>query len=217
MKNLLCLCALSAMLLVSCSKDALVGSGNVITQIRTLDNFDNVFISGNREVIVTKSNEYKVEITGYENLVKQYKEELSNGNLSFGYPSLTRVKNDNINLKIFMPELSLLTISGNARINIGQGLYKSRLDLHLSGNPFIEAGQGNLQLLRIDASGNSEMKLRALQANMVDLKLSGNPYVEVYATERLSVDASGAGKVKYWGSPLTTDINLSGRVKVERQ
>ena len=216
MKKLFFLSIVSAVCTVSCTKDALVGTGEIKTEVRVLNQFDKVQISGNREAVIIKSEERKVELTGYANLVDRYSEKLKNGNLSFEYPAFTRVRNDNVKLKIYTPDLAMVGLSGNTRLTIGEGFSSDRLELQLSGNTFVEGGTGTVNVLRIDASGNPDILLKSVIAREADLHLSGNPEVEVFAEQKLSVNASGTGKIKYWGSPATS-IKVSGTVKVERQ
>ena len=217
MKKYLCYISVITMMLTSCNKDALVGGGEIITEIRSTEIFDKIQISGNRETEIIKSNERKVEVTGYANLVHQYDEQVSNGILSFQYPAFSRVRRDNIRLKIYTPDITHIGLNGNSTLEIKDGFVADRLTFQLSGNTRVISEGGAINELRIDASGNPEIYLRPMQAKKVELQLSGNPWIEVFAGETLLVNASGAGKIKYWGSPLTTTLHLSGTVKVERQ
>ncbi|MCU0404496.1 MAG: DUF2807 domain-containing protein [Chitinophagaceae bacterium] len=217
MKRIIFVSLLVSSFFASCTKDVLVGSGSVISEERVPGTFDKVHISGNREVEIIKSNQQRVEVSGYANLVREYDDKLSNGSLSFEYPALSRVRNDNVKLKIYTSDLSLITLSGNCKLQLGEGFNWEKLDFHLSGNARVESLNGTANKLRIDASGNPDIFLKQLMVNEADLHLSGNPEVEVNVKDALHLNASGSGRIKYWGSPASSVINVSGNVKVERQ
>ncbi len=201
----------------SCTKGTLHGTGDKKVEIRNVQTFDVVHISGNREAEIIKSDKWMVELSGYANLLLHYDARVSNGNIYFEFPNHTNVTNDNIKLKIYTPSIATITQSGNTKMKVSAGFTGNELGVFLSGSSRFEMDRNIYNRVRIEGSGNTRIYARSAEVKRVDLFLSGLAEAEVFASEQLKVDASGKSKVKYWGEPIATDIRTSGDVKVERQ
>lgn len=202
---------LSAVLLISsCTKDVLTGSGNTITETRTLPSFTSIDLVGNRNAEFVYSTESKVELTGYGNLLNSLQEKVENGRLSFEYPGHTNVRNDNIRLRIYTPHITKATLVGNADVKIGSGFNNSDFKAELAGNGKLRFAPNHFNKLELRTSGNAEVYAEPAEAKRVDVEVSGNAFIEVRATERISIQVSGSGEVNYWGNPSDADIHISG-------
>lgn len=216
MKNVLALATLGiAFLLQSCSKDVLVGDGPNRTETRELASFRHIDVSGNRHVEIVKSDVYKVEVTGYENLTVAFQSKVENGYLSFGYLNHWRVKNDNISLKIYSPDLSGMHISGNNEVSIGTGFNFNDLEVSMTGNGKLFFGACTANNFKIKSNGNGETFAEKLHAQNIRVEINGNGLAEVHATKTLSVKIIGNGEVHYWGDPQVA-ANISGNGKTIR-
>lgn len=213
MKNVIASAALGMfVLLQSCSKDVLKGDGAIRTETRSLASFANVDISGNRTVEIIKSDTRKVEVTGYENLTTAFVSKVENSNLTFGFQNQWRVKNDNISLKIYTPDLSELHLSGNNTVTLGDGFTLNDLEASMTGNGKLYFTGGTVENLTVKSSGNGETHAEKLQAQNVKVEISGNGLAEVKAAKTLSIRISGNGEVHYWGNADVTS-NISGNGK----
>lgn len=205
--------AFSALFLLgSCSKDVLVGDGPIETESRTLASFASIDIAGNRTIEIIKSDLYKVEITGYQNLVNAFESNVKDNGLSFGFPNHTRVKNDNISIKVFTPNLSAIHFSGNIQANIGGGFNLQTFEATLSGNGKIYFNEGSVKELSIRNSGNGEIYAEKLIAEEARVEISGNGLAYVHALNTLDIRISGNGEVQYWGNAkVATSISGNGK------
>ncbi|MCU0334129.1 MAG: DUF2807 domain-containing protein [Chitinophagaceae bacterium] len=219
MKQILTQGILALTLLVgttACQKDALRGEGNTVTETRAVAAFNAVEISGNRQVEIIKSNESKVEITGYQNLVAAYSAHVSNGRLRFEFPDHTRVRNDNIRLKIYTPSLSSMVLSGNNTVQVSNGFIGTSMECRLSGSGEVNFSGGLFTNLAINISGSGTVNAQAATATHGRVDISGNATIEVRATETLRVAISGDGEVYYHGNPVLTQ-QISGRGRIVKR
>jgi hypothetical protein len=201
----------------ACTKENLKGEGENKVETRTVQAFSQVHLSGLREAEIIPSNDYKVEISGYENLLERFETKSENGHLHFRFTENPRVKNDNIKLKIFTPSVQSIYQSGNTKVKVAQGFTLDVLQLLLSGNSAVEIAGGTAQTFRVEASGNANVKARPLQSKSANIRVSGNVRAEVSPVEYLLVEGSGNARVYYWGTPPTMDVRTTGTARVLRQ
>lgn len=199
----------------SCTRDVLSGQGSIVTETRTLPAFDAIEISGNRQVTVVKSTEYKVDITGYTNLAAVLRAPVANKVLRFDFGRHLQVKNDNISLKIYTPDLRKIQSSGSSNISVSSGFGGDLLRLYQSGAGRLEAGTGSYHRIEASLSGSGEILASAMDAGEASIDLSGSGKATLKARQNLRVRISGSGTVGYLGTPQT-DINISGSGKVTR-
>jgi len=213
MKNVIAISAVGILfMLQSCSKDVLKGDGTIRTETRELTTFARIDISGNRNVEIIKSETKKVEVTGYDNLIGSYESKVDNGTLSFGFLNHFRVKNDNISLKIYTPDLSDIHLSGNNIVTFGSGFNFNDFEASMSGNGKVTFNEGVVNNLTIKTTGNGEIHAEKLLAQHARIESSGNGLSVVQVAQTLSVRISGNGEVHYWGNP-EVNSSISGNGK----
>jgi hypothetical protein len=136
-------------------------------------------------------------------------------------------------LTVSVPVLNSLAIEGAGTFTAYDKITSDSFRLELSG-----AGSGNAELdvkninINLSGAGNFELSGRAesldllltgaaslnallLQTREAKIQLSGAGTVRVSCSDKLMVNASGAGKVEYRGNP-SLSINNNGLVSVKR-
>ncbi|HSC53574.1 MAG TPA: DUF2807 domain-containing protein [Phnomibacter sp.] len=211
-KTMSSIVVLATVLLMSCTKDVLRGEGSTITETRSLQAFSAVEVSGNRVAEIIPSVEYKVEVTGYQNLVPVYSSIVSNGKLYFEFKN-HRVRNDNISLKIYTPTLSKLNMSGNTDISTGALYAGEYFEAFISGNGVLRMAGGTYGATHFNTSGSAKIYASNVSSNNSHVSVSGNGHIELKANNTLDVEISGNGEVHYWGNPAITS-NISGNGKM---
>lgn len=91
-----------------------------------------------------------------------------------------------------------------------------RLKVSASGGSDVEL-RGKSQQLYVLASGGADLNAKMLVAEQVEVSASGGADVNVYATNCLTVVASGSADVYYAGNPATKSISSSGAANVEHK
>lgn len=214
---------------------SVTGSGNIVTQEKTLTGFDKVEVSHAFRANISQGDSFGVLVRIDDNLVKHLQVVKQGRTLKIGLkPNLRlRITEATREAEVTLPELTGLDLSGASRGTLsGFGSTKA-LDVdvsgasHLLGN--IEAGDvqfdvsgasevnlsGSAQDVGIDASGASTVKLADFPAKGATVDASGASQVTVNAGGRLDADASGASYVHYLGGPTLGAIETSGASSVE--
>jgi hypothetical protein len=111
--------------------------------------------------------------------------------------SANELKTDTLNFS--------MTSAGKVSIN----LQSKQLNVQFAGvGSFVV--KGTTDRLSLDAKGVGNVQMSDLVANEAVVSFKGVGNVDVYAKEKITVNASGIGKVIYRGHPRFTDIHKDG-------
>lgn len=214
MKKLaLILCA--GILISSCSKDRITGNGPVVTETRSISNFNEVSVSGSTDVFITYGNNFKVEVKGHSNLLPYFESRLVGNTLYLGYGSDVNVHNDNTEVYITMPLIKSLTTEGSGDINT-TGVFNNTTEFkaRVSGSGSIRFSQAQAQSFNSRIEGSGHILAFGLEVADADITTAGSGNTEIKATNTLKVKITGSGSVYYRGTPtVTADITGSGVVR----
>lgn len=201
--------------LASCSKESLRGSGDTITETRTIGSFTDVELSGSGDMEVIPSNERRVEITGYRNLVSEYETEVKGGTLKCGFDNdVMNVRNNNIRVRLYTPDLGGVTLNGSGEISVLSNGDLGLVDATINGSGEITVSQPEAANRDFEINGSGKIFARDAAGKSVRTEINGSGEIETTAYDNLDVRISGSGKVLYWGDPrITTNIDGSGEVK----
>lgn len=205
--------SMAFVLLFGCQKEKLIGGGEIARETRMLTSFNSVEISGNRKAKLVYAAASKVEIYGYENLVAAMRSEIKSGKLFFEFPANVRVKNDNITLVIYTPNLEEVVLSGDTEMDLGAGFTGDKFNIYTSGNAVVKCSASAYNSLSIVTSGTASILAEPLVSKAAEVVVSGKAFVEVRATETLKVNISGEGEVHHWGNPAVNST-ISGNGKL---
>ena len=209
------------------------GSGNLITETRTVANFNAVELSGIGTLIIEQGDREALEITAEDNLMSHIKSNVSDSRLKLGgdefvniHPTkdiIYRIKVKNLNqiessglgkvdLKNLETDNLVIEISGSGRVSV-DNLLATTLNLEISGLGDISInGSVNSQQVQISGAGN--YRAPNLGSETASVEISGTGSAILWVTKQLDLELSGAGKVHYYGSPqLNSDISGVGVVK----
>jgi hypothetical protein len=205
------------------------GSGEVITVKRQVSDFDSVDLSGIGHLSIEVGDEESLLVEVEDNLIQYIETEVNNGTLEISIKGNVNIQpTEAVKYYLTVRDLEAISVSGAgnvetpwleaARFSVHisgaggvdmDGLDADELDVHISGlgNLTIHGGVVNVQDVEISGSGSHES--RKMESAQTDISLSGLGNAAVWVTDRLSVDISGAGTVKYAGDP-SVDSNVSG-------
>ncbi|MGQ1911743.1 head GIN domain-containing protein [Marinifilum sp. RC60d5] len=211
--------------------DGIKGNGNVKSENREINNFENIKINGAFTIYLSQDEDYSLKIVADENLLEIIKSKVKNDVL---YISTEKsiYKSKELKLYIGFKHLSGIKANGAISLKSDQSLRFDKLDIEING-----ASSANLNLsanrLSIDNSGASTIKLAGkahemqidisgagsvnaidLIANKANIDISGVGSGKVHVEEELRVNISGIGSVKYKGDPkVTSDISFLGSLR----
>ena len=204
---------LAALLLASCAKERLSGSGAVVTEDRAVANFTKVTTSGASNVYIEQGDAFSVQVKGYGNLLPHFETVVRNQTLEVGYKDVQSIKNDNIEVFVTMPALEGARINGSADIEATGDFTSNRMDFFIAGSGNIAVESGTAQNLFTDISGSGNIRLFGVTANKAAVSMSGSGTTEVNAVAALKAIINGSGTVFYKGSPtIETSVSGSGKL-----
>lgn len=190
------------------------GSGNVITETRSVRDFDGIDVSGVFQVEITAQKDFAVEVEADDNLIPLIKTEVRGGVLHIQTDGRLS-SNSGLKIRISAPDIDDIDASGAAKVNV-YAIDNEQLQIHTSGASRIDVS-GQTAKLTIDVSGASKIEAGNLKAETANVDASGASNVSVFATGELRSDASGASKIVYTGSPKSVDKKASGASSVSER
>ena len=227
--------------LLGCKKenslDCVKSTGEIVTQIRPLPNFQTLRIFDNPEVIIIADSVPFVEVTAGKHLQENIQTEVKNGELflrNINKCNWIRSYKKPIRIKVHVPKLKDIFHDGDGTLSSENLLPADTLFLHLTG-----AGDADLSLntnlVWIDMYELAEARLHGknrdltayilsqgslkaseLQNQNAYLKLShqGQAFVEVSGL--LKAEISGPGNVFYRNAPAQIQVTGPGPGEVKK-
>ena len=209
------------------------GSGNVITESRTVAGFNAIELSGIGTLIIEQSDRESLEITAEDNLMRHIQSEVSGSRLQLGGEDFVnlrptrdiiyrlKVKNlrqiessglGKVEMKNLETDDLAVEISGNGRVSL-EKLQATTLTLEISGLGDVSIN-GKVKSQQIEISGAGNYKAPNLASETAIVDISGTGTAILWVTKQLDLDLSGAGTIHFYGSPMiNSDISGSGVVK----
>lgn len=194
------------------NRSSIEGSGNIVTEERKLDSFNEIETSGAFELYIEVGKEPGLKITFDDNLIDIIETRVRGKTLKIDNEE--SYSSDHLcKIEITVPSLEALALYGSGDVEI----------VNLDGDVFegTIAGSGNLIIqgkvreVELQISGSGEIDAQSLIAEEAFVKISGSGDVKVFAEENFDGRVSGSGSIYYYGEPksLSTNVSGSGRIK----
>ncbi len=226
MKKLLIFVSL-ATLLGACRMRS--GSGNIISDKRSVENFTGIKASQGFEVFVTTGESASLIIEADDNLMKYVEAEVQNGVLKIGIENDVSISNGHLKATVTVPYINLIKASSGAEVevtNILKADKKIILDASSAGEirteadaPSIEAEassgshitvKGRTMNFKAKASSGASVSAKALLSENTRVDCSSGGSASVHASVNLDAEASSGGTITYAGSPSVKVKQSSG-------
>jgi Putative auto-transporter adhesin, head GIN domain len=222
---------MAAAVITSCGKKV-EGSGNVVSETRTVPAFTDIEMSGSYNLVLTHDSVQKVVVKTDDNIMSDVKTRVDDGELEIYFDC----KNCNyeptfMTVYISSPNIDDVDLSGSGNISSTNTLIANEPEYNLSGSGDIDisvnankvetklSGSGNITLAGSSPqsqhriSGSGKIAALNLDSDNVTVNISGSGDAFVNANTTLNATISGSGNVRYTGSPeVTTNISGSGNV-----
>jgi hypothetical protein len=190
------------------------GSGTMKLEKRNVPAFTAVDISGAYEVEIVVQPEQSLEVEGDDNLLPLIKTEVRNGVLSINNEKSFSTGHK-LRVRISVPSLDGISTSGASDIvasNVKSGDFK----IEASGAGNLEIS-GETRTLEVGMSGAGKLNAKDFRAEKVTINSSGAAEADVYASQELNADVSGAGNINYYGNPKTINEDRSGAGSISKK
>lgn len=188
------------------------GSGNIKTEKREVSGFKGIDASSAFTLEVTVGKEFSVEVETDDNLLQFVKTEVSDGVLHLKLEKNNIWGKNRHIARVTMPQLESLELSGAVRATVA-GVKSENLKISASGASRLDIS-GETQKLDVDLSGASRVEAAKLNSQRAAIDVSGASRANVFVTESLNAEASGASRVSYAGNPKEVKENESGASRI---
>jgi hypothetical protein len=217
MKRTFCLLAL-ALMMTGCgalkwNRSDTRGSGVIKTEKREVGAFSYVDVSGAYEVEIVCQKQPGIEVEGDDNILPLVQTYVKNNTLYITSEKGFNIKRA-IKVRISTNNIDGVSSSGASQIAIN-GVKNEKLMIETSGASNINAA-GETKSVEIESSGASKVDVRELRAARVKVSLSGAGQANVYASEEVNADVSGASSVTYYGDPKVVNKSVSGAGSINK-
>jgi len=206
------------------------GNGEIVTERRSVSDFDRLRIAGNFEVILREGKDPLVQINTDENLLKFIDTEVEGGILRISQEKkLISTRRITVNYLV----LKDIRAMGAALIKNEETIVSENLEIGMDGAGAIDlminsdklmvvlSGAGVISLAgkvreqELNLMGAGKLEAFDLESKECEVSVSGLGTAEVYVTEKLNAKIEGVGSIKYGGDPkdVNTEIKGLGRIK----
>jgi len=216
--------------------DVVRGSGNVISEERSVSGFEYIDFNGAGEIFIEQGSEEKLVIEAEDNILPKITNKVENSVLTLGID--TKITDEQVIptkkmvYRLTVITLSGLNINGAATLNVKQlfaGDFK--FNVNGTGNATFEDFRAEKLTVEIDGGANVTFKglvtqqivvingaggynAGDLQTGNTSITFNGAGKSTVWALDDLTIAINGAGSVEYYGDPhVTQSITGLGNVK----
>ncbi len=200
---------------------------NIAKEERNVGDFTSVSIGGGIDLEITQGNSSTIEVEVTAHALDLLITEVKGNQLRIYFDKkVRRVKTSLV--KITVDDLKSIHASGGSDVESKGTLKFDELEIHGSGGSDMELDleveklyvncsggsdveiEGSTDFLDINASGGSDFDGYDFEAKEVIISASGGSDSNVYASESITVNATGSSDVNYKGNPSKTKLRSSG-------
>lgn len=211
------------------------GSGNVVSQERTVDRpFTKIETGGATEVEITKGKNHAIRVETDDNLQEYLLTETNGETLQIRFRSNTNIRNmSKLRIYVTMPELTGIDADGASKVTTMSAFSGDDMDIEVGSAAIVKVeftgnrvkgyvgSAGTLELVgateEADYTAGSAGTIRAkdMIAKRVSAKANSAGSIKMTATEEIRAKANSAGSIRYDGNPekVFTDADSGGSIK----
>ena len=212
------------------------GNGNIKTEERTVQTFDEIKCSGSYNVELTQGNASAVKIETDENLLPYIETKVNGDELVIRTEDDVNIRSsDKIKVYITTNKLEGFRLSGSGDVKTTNKFTGSdHLDLDIAGSGNIHfdvntptisssiSGSGDIYLSgetkdsRIDIAGSGNYHADDLKSENASIKIAGSGDAWLFVDNQLDINIAGIGNVYYRGNAMVNQ-KIAGTGKIEKQ
>jgi len=209
------------------NNSTITGNKIVTKQDRQVTSFHAIKVSGGIDIELSQGNALKLQVEADENLIALIHTEVKDGVLNI-YHDENIQGSKTMKVYLTFQQIDAITASGGCDIESKHKLNFTTLKMGLSGGCDIkleckadnlvckQSGgcdvvlSGEAQKGTFDVSGGSDVKASEFQLKNCMIDASGGSDVSVYATGELTMTATGASDINYYGKPAKVIKSANG-------
>jgi hypothetical protein len=197
------------------SSEQVKGSGNVISENRTVSGYDSISLNGSGRIEIEQNGSEVLSISADDNLLPYLTSDVKGHQLVLQVKSGYNLSPSKpIVFKVGVKDLKNVSCAGDTNAVL-KGIHSDDLKLEIAGSGDMSAeGTANRQEISIAGSGKyvgGGMKSRDTKINIAG---SGDAVLAV--SDNLDVTIAGSGTIKYFGDPQIKR-NIIGSGTIDKQ
>ena len=209
-------------------EDLYTGFGDFSKQISIAD-FKALEVGKNFLLNIRQGDEYKVTISGDEEVVNSVTVENQGQVLVVGYEDdrfRLRSQRQQVEIEVIMPQLEEIKISGACKAFVDHfdsddikieirgaaeaemELKNKVVDLRMTGASKLSL-EGSSELMKVSMKDGSILNALDYRVSDMEIDTEGASSAKIHVTNSLNADAGGASNIEYKGDPTDTELNES--------
>ena len=209
------------------------GSGNIISEKRSVGNFTGISVGGSFDVEVKIGPVTQVTVEADDNVIKYVETRVSGNTLKIRTEGLHSMNNVHLKVYITVPELRSVKASASASVKVLDIIKEDgKLNFDASSSADIEAEvdapeidaeasssgsvtlSGKTKNYTAHVSSSGDIKSFELLSENTDVSASSSGSAQVHASINLTAKASSSGSIDYRGAAtVKKTVNSSGSVE----
>lgn len=204
---------LTLTLLTGCS--VVNGSGNVITDERSIDGFEALHLAIDADVTIQQGERTFLTIRGEDNIIESIETEIRRNRLTIKSQDrglMTILRNTKpIEITISTPSLEEIDVSGSGNV-VSEALTSDDMEITISGSGDVELEQLESGKVDVQISGSGNFEVNGLSADSIEVGISGSGDVQAKGrANEAELNVSGSGAIEAGSMALNTaDVRVSG-------
>lgn len=205
------------------------GNGNITTETRTIDSFEQVSLKGSFDIILIDGKEGTLTIEGEENIIPYITTEVNNGRLKIDVKKNTNLRiTRKLVITIPFEQIESASIGGSGSITSKKTIIGDELSFSIGGSGNIKApvdakhvktsigGSGNIELsgttntMKCQVSGSGNVRAYELSVDDLKANIAGSGDIRASVNQKIKANVAGSGSVYYKGNPKYVDTNSVG-------
>ncbi len=211
------------------------GSGNIVSESRTVANFKAVKVSNSIDVDISEGNQ-SVIVEADDNLVKYIETIVDNGELKIRLKGNVSFNNFSAKVHITNPQYNALYASSSAEIESKSSITNpekitltanssSKITVNIDApNVDIDANssaditvKGRTKALQVSGSSSGSIDANELHAETVNASASSSATIDVFASKKIDAKANSSGDITYTGGAIDVQQNISSSGTVSKK
>lgn len=197
---------------ISINLDRINGSGNIVTENRSVNGFDKVDLMSIGNLKIIEGNEESLTITADDNLIQYITTEVFNDALEISMkPNINVDPSRPIEYTLTVKSLSNIVLSGFGNIN-AEELNAEDIEIKLSGSGNITLGNLTSDNALLRVSGFGDINVDEMVVDQPTLEISGSGDIDVDKLQAVSLNLkiSGFGNADISGTTNDQTVQIVG-------
>lgn len=181
----------------------ITGSGRVVTESRTVSEFDGVVVNGAGRILIDQTGTESLEVTADDNVLPYIITEVRDGKLAIGFqPNTLPDHLKDLTFRLTVKKLNSLDLNGAAVVE-GSDLDTDTLTVNVSGAAAVRL-LGRADRLDVNLTGAGAFNAEHMQSKSATVTNSGAGAAIVNVSDELNATINGIGAITYIGNPKVT-------------